>query len=212
MPSTSQAEATSPVSKKDTKRGRSPTGRVDRSPKRAKKESPKKPLRAETIQPSVGTKHKKSPGKQQMHRESSDSETDCEGEFENRKEAGNSTKVTPKRPLKSNPINGMYNIEGTLVPLSLEDLTENEQVERRYRQEQKDYEFALQLQEELNAAESQNRTYELRSIAPLTPKKNQSKIVTPRRKAKPRVAPSSAKEKRRQCTLDGMGFSVKMEL
>lgn len=86
-------------------------------------------------------------------------------------------------------------------------------VERRYQQEQKDYEYALQLQKELNAAESQHRTYELRSIAPLTPKKNPSKIVTPRRKAKARAAPTSAKEKRRQCTLEeSMGFSVKMEL
>ncbi|XP_034238158.1 E3 ubiquitin-protein ligase rnf168-like [Thrips palmi] len=212
-PSTSQGEATSPISKKDNKRRRSPTGPVGKSPKRGKKESPKKLTRAQTIQTIVGAEQKNSPGKQQNEEGASDSETDCEGEFEHRKVVDSSTEDSPKKLPKSKPVNGLYNIEGTLLPLSLEDLTENEQVERRYRQEQKDYEFALQLQKELNATESQNRTYELRSIAPLTPKKNQSKIVTPRRKPKPRVAPTTAKEKRRQCTLEeSMGFSVKMEL
>lgn len=213
-PSTSHSDIsqTSPVSKKDSKRGRSPTCLFGKSPKRAKKESPRKSPRIQNIQTSVAAKHKNSPGKMRIEEGASDSETDCEGEFEHHKNLEKSTKESPKRLTKTNTVGGLYNIEGTFVPLSLEDLSENDQVEERYRQEQKDYEFALQLQKELNAAQTVNRTYELRSIAPLTPKKNQSKM-TPRRKPKPRVAPTSGKEKRRQCTLEeSMGFSVKMEL
>lgn len=118
-----------------------------------------------------------------------------------------------RQALKAKSITGLGDIENALLPLSLQEFSDPE-LEQRSRQEQEDYEFALKLQSELNANESQNRSYELRSIVSLSPKKKQSKVTTPRGKTKPKPPTSSLKkEKRRQCTLEeSMSFSVKMEL
>lgn len=190
------------------KRDRSPDT-IERTPKRARRESPRKTLKSQSVQFKSLGKLKESPERKRTKQTGSDSETDCEGEFSHFNGSEHSRKNnSSSRKLK--PSNGVDDI----LPLTLEEFSGSAALEKRYQQEQEDYEYALKLQKELNALQNQSRSYELRSIVSLSPKKSQPNIVTPRRKAKPKQTNSTGKkEKRRQCTLEeSMGFSVKMEL
>lgn len=182
----------------NVKRDRSPSDMQGKTPKKSRRESPRKNPKPKTVQGKLFSNQKL-----KSKKTDSDSEADCEREFEH------------LTGLESTSTSGSLNIETlpttTSKPLSINGLINRN--DNRYRQEQEDYEFALKLQEELNALENQGRSYELRSVGN-SPKKPQTKIVTPRNKSKPKTASSSGKkEKRRQCTLEeSMNFSVKMEL
>lgn len=212
MPNIEHEEETQGLYDSPKRRERSPSSSMEKSPKR-RRVSILEPVR-------LKLKNLQKSMKEKLLKDSdSGRETDYEEGDESNDSFGKpslykSSPLLAKKPFQFKPKNGLSDLKNCLLPLTLQDLTESAQVEQKYHQEQADYEYAMKLQNELNAFADQNKTYDLRKNVVSFPSKSTQTKATPRRQGRTKTSASASKnEKRRQCTLEeSISFSVKMKL